>query len=506
MSMVVDINRVSDMAAQDANRRKSSSTIPQDDNIYERLKKAAQDGDIERLYKLIAEEPNILGNFDKMHFCETPLHIAAEEGQTQFAMELMNLKPSLASKLNVSGFSPMHLALQNKHFRMVRGFVAIDSSLISIKGRGMITPLHHVARVGETELLSEFLFACPSSLNDLTVKCETAVHVAVKNGQLKAFKVLLGWIKRVNKEAILDLKDEDGNTALHNAASINQTEVMKLLGKVVKVKAKNLDGKTAKDILQIHQSPCFPEARNFLHSVKEKILCRSTTNLGNYLTQKLSLIERRNKFLGLSNLSMTGDMSLQTSNRHDAILVVAILIVTATYQAGLSPPGGFWQETTDDHDAGQMTMKFFNAVHFIFLNGIAFLLSLFVIIFLIVGLPMWKLVYGSTAALSVGMLASYTTIFPDPSYTEIEKHPFRSISTAIFLLVSPVIIVILMFATYIAFIADKRRRHRVDFPAACFSLRDASSHPYLSLLAGICVIVGVYVSWFKVIFEKDLKI
>lgn len=119
----------------------------------------------------------------------------------------------------------MHLALQNNHSRMVRGLVSIDNSLVSIKGRGGITPLHHVARTGDAELLSELLFTCPSSIEDLTIKCETAVHIAVKNQQMMAFKVLLGWVKRVNKEEILDWKDEDGNTVFHIAASINQTEV-----------------------------------------------------------------------------------------------------------------------------------------------------------------------------------------------------------------------------------------------------------------------------------------
>jgi ankyrin repeat protein len=132
MSIVVDVSRVSDSVAQDANLSRSSGMSTQDENIYARLKTVAQVGDIERLYELIAEDPNILDHFDKVSFCETPLHIAAEKGQTHFAMELMTLKPSLALKLNVSGFSPLHLALQNNHIQTVRGLVAINSSLVSI--------------------------------------------------------------------------------------------------------------------------------------------------------------------------------------------------------------------------------------------------------------------------------------------------------------------------------------------------------------------------------------
>lgn len=50
LAIVVDVNKVSE-------------TTNQDDNIYERIKKAAQDGDIERLYKLVAEDPYILKHF-----------------------------------------------------------------------------------------------------------------------------------------------------------------------------------------------------------------------------------------------------------------------------------------------------------------------------------------------------------------------------------------------------------------------------------------------------------
>ncbi|ESQ38455.1 hypothetical protein EUTSA_v10029234mg, partial [Eutrema salsugineum] len=254
----------------------------------------------------------------------------------------------------------------------------------------------------------------------------------------------------------------------HIAASMNQTEVMKLLRKTVKVKAKNLDGKTAMDILQTHQSPCFLKARRLLQNAKEILLGRSTTTLAGYLSKNLTFIERRNNLLGLSNLSMTGDMSLNTSNSYDEIILVAVLIATATYQAGLSPHGGFWQENSNHgdenfHFVGEMTMEFNIALFFLALNGFAFLSSLYVIIILIVGLPMWKFMYGSTATLGVAMLFSYTTIFPIPPHSQ-----FGMISKYVFVFAFPLIIGIMLLATFMAFIVDKRRRHRVDFPASCF--------------------------------------
>ncbi|KAL1218334.1 Ankyrin repeat-containing protein BDA1 [Cardamine amara subsp. amara] len=469
MSIVVDVQGDANggMAARDVNLSEFSSSMNQDEDINVRLKTAAEGGDIERLYQLISEDSNILGRFDQLPFCETPLHTAAEKGQTHFAMELITLKPSLALKLNSSGFSAMHLALQNNHIRMVRGFMAIDSSLISIKGRGRITPLHHVAQRGDVELLSEFLFACPSSVEDLTIKCETAVHVAVKNHQIEAFKVLLGWVKRVNREEILSWKDEDGNTVFHIAALINQTEVMELLRGTVKVKAKNLDGKTAMDILQTHQSPLFPKARKLLRRAKERLLYGSTMTLARYLSQKPSFIEKQNSLLGLSNLSKKE--TKQTSDSRNAILVVAVLIVTATYQAGLSPPGGFWQDDSsnpgDDnsHVAGQMTLSFYNALVFYILNGIAFFSSLYVIIILIVGLPMWTVLYGSTAALGIANFASFSNTFPNPDSSA------GYIILFLFVFAYPVLTGYIVASPFIQFFVNKRCRHRVDFPASYFT-------------------------------------
>ncbi|XVF75399.1 hypothetical protein PTKIN_Ptkin13bG0185100 [Pterospermum kingtungense] len=80
---------------------------------HERMRGAAQAGNIDELYALIREDAYILDGIDQIPFFDTPLHRAAAAGHTDFAMEIMNLKPSLALKLNSDGFSPIHLTLQN---------------------------------------------------------------------------------------------------------------------------------------------------------------------------------------------------------------------------------------------------------------------------------------------------------------------------------------------------------------------------------------------------------
>lgn len=99
------------------------------------LETAAKSGNIDLLYELIHEDPYVLDKIDYVSFVNTPLHVAAITGKTEFAMEVMNLKPSFARKLNADGLSPLHLAVDHSHFWLVLEVVKVDPSLVRLKGR-----------------------------------------------------------------------------------------------------------------------------------------------------------------------------------------------------------------------------------------------------------------------------------------------------------------------------------------------------------------------------------
>ena len=149
----------------------------------------------------------------------------------------MGLMPSFAWKLNPDGFSPIHLALKNGHIELVRQLLEIDWDLARVKRKECITPLHYVVETGDhhIDLLDKFLLVCPDSIRDVTVRDETALHITLKNDQLEAFKFLVGWLGRnffknssSNVKAILDQKDDEGNTVLHITISKNGTQVSSL--------------------------------------------------------------------------------------------------------------------------------------------------------------------------------------------------------------------------------------------------------------------------------------
>lgn len=126
---------------------------------------AARDPNIIVLYNSIRENPQYLEVPNEMKFVETPLHIAAFEGRTTLALEILRLKPTLGKKLNFDGHTPLDLALCNGHPTTVKWLVRQDPNLILVPGRGEITPLHYAAETDENiDLLIDFFSYAPPQL------------------------------------------------------------------------------------------------------------------------------------------------------------------------------------------------------------------------------------------------------------------------------------------------------------------------------------------------------
>ncbi|KAL4292085.1 hypothetical protein GQ457_14G021310 [Hibiscus cannabinus] len=296
----------------------------------ERLTASARTGNVSELYRLIERDGNILRRFDEVEFVDTPLHIAAKEGCIGFAMEVMNLKPSFARKLNQQGLSPIHLAVKNGHTELVLRFLEIDKDLVRVRGKEGETPLHYISKVGNLDgLLDRFLEVCPDCIRDVTTQNCTSLHIAVKNQRFDVFQVLVRMIRKKDYyREVMNRKDEDGNTALHIAASSNQPQVLKLLLECKADKlVTNQDGLTALDLAHQHNNKeiinimrsCFcPRVSDFKYKMKKQIIHHTTmaSSLFSYDTDNIS------------------------SDDRNALLVILGLLLTATYQASLSPPSG----------------------------------------------------------------------------------------------------------------------------------------------------------------------
>ncbi|XWS56531.1 hypothetical protein CRYUN_Cryun09bG0093200 [Craigia yunnanensis] len=301
--------------------------------MKERVMETAREGDIETMYGLIREKADVLREIDQMEFVDTPLHIAAAAGRTEFAMELMDLKPSFATKLNQDGLSPIHLALQNGKSDTVLSLLTFDENLVRVKGKNGYTPLHYVVMKGDLPVLAKFLEDCPNCIHDVTNRNESALHLAAKNKNLKAFEVLLPWLWSSNHgmsqvKRILNVKNRDGDNVLHIAACNNQPKIVRLLTEYkFDMKVTNSKNLAALGILQDRNQEDDKECVNIL---------RRAQNLSAFNSIPLHLETISQLELEIRN--MPGD-------RSNALLVVTVLILTATYQAILSPPVVFFRLT-----------------------------------------------------------------------------------------------------------------------------------------------------------------
>lgn len=196
-----------------------------------------------------------------MFSTENPLHIASAAGHVGFVKELIKVKPELAKETSQDGFSPMHTAAANGYVEIVEELLKVEPGLCRLEGNGKRTPLHCAAIKGRNEVISAMLLACPDCIADVNIQKEIALHLAVKNSQLEAVKMLVGWIIELNKTEVLNMKDERGNTVLHLATWRKQRQVIELLlchstssSGMVDVNARNDSGLTALDVLLMFPS------------------------------------------------------------------------------------------------------------------------------------------------------------------------------------------------------------------------------------------------------------
>ena len=189
-----------------------------------RLFEAAQTGDIDYLQQLLAENPFILNNTQLS--AENPLNIAAAMGHVDFVKEIIRLKPVFSREVNQEGFSPMHIAADNGQVEIVKELMKVDIKLCRLEGRQKMTPFHHAAIRGRAEVIGLMLSGCPDCIEDETERRENALHLAVRNNRFEAIKKLVDWIREMNKEYLLNMKDEEGNTVLHLASWKKQRRVI----------------------------------------------------------------------------------------------------------------------------------------------------------------------------------------------------------------------------------------------------------------------------------------
>ncbi|XP_057475614.1 ankyrin repeat-containing protein BDA1-like [Actinidia eriantha] len=421
--------------------------------MEQRLCEAAIRGSVDSLHQLIAEDELILDKIVVGYFGgKSPLHVAASSGRTKFVKELLHLNPKLADVLDSRHQSALHIASAEGHVEMVRALTRVRPRMcIELDQEGR-NPLHLAAMNGNVEVLKELIQVKPQATRGRVDGGETILHLCVKHNQVKALDLLL---KSCGDMAFVNAKDRGGNSILHLAVIDSKIEMVKCVltnSAFIDVNGKNESGHTAMDILFLARS---------ISGGQEDLDC----DIEDVLQQARAM---RSKDL---------ERHVSLENESNGLMVVASLIATIAFQAGVNPPGGTWQDDSNEHRAGDaiMAYKYPNAYpYFLHFNTIGFIISLSTILLLLHKLPsrtrllVWiRAVIAWLTVLAVTFTYAYSiTVITPKKYSHSPSH---DIVVVIIVWVS--LMSIFVFTRPIGVIRRQRRTNKAVERISKFGIR-----------------------------------
>ncbi|ESQ43460.1 hypothetical protein EUTSA_v10015548mg [Eutrema salsugineum] len=371
-----------------------------------------------------------------------PLHNSFNPRREEYAVagKILRQRSGFVFDLEKDGFSPLHAAAAAGQVEAVKTILGLDEKLCRLKGRDGKTPLHVATMRGKTDVIREIVSSCVDCLEDETVQGQTALHLGVLHQEIGAVIAIVELITEKNRIDVLYKKDEKGNTALHLATWRKNRQVIEVLVQAIpeesrtfEVNAMNKMGLSALDLLVMFPSEAGDREiyEKLIESGAQRGREVGTTNVERTTSTSTCQAESQSHKDLVKYFTFKKHRD-SPSEARSALLVVASLVATATFQASLTPPGGTWQDshipavsqnTTNvnttyqqAHIAGQSIMGTFNGVAFtlfVFFNTIGFAVSLSMLNILTLGFPLRFQLQVCMMAMYFSHNTAMTSIAPD---------------------------------------------------------------------------------------------
>ncbi|KAJ9190236.1 hypothetical protein P3X46_001461 [Hevea brasiliensis] len=285
--------------------------------------------------------------------------------------EILEARPKFAWKRDKDGCLPLHCACQNSNLEITRIILEYEPrSCLLLNDKGY-APLHLAAMNGEAAIILEFISRVPKSFNLFTKQGDSVFHLAVKSGDFGAFVSMENIFKN---SFHLRLPDQHGNTVLHLAVSTGCYDIAEYLinEHILELNAPNYSGLTALDLLEqgadsdgkkrvltaLLIEAGGKRSNQLLTGISSAPIGEGNDNTKHHIDVKLPCVAQGNKMRksntlqipSLQKLDRETSSHLQTmqvealQNARNTIIVVAVLIATVSLSAGISPPGGVYQD------------------------------------------------------------------------------------------------------------------------------------------------------------------
>ncbi|CAL5336743.1 unnamed protein product [Camellia sinensis] len=222
-------------------------------------------------------------------------------------------------------------------------------------------PIHEASSQGHIEVVKEFLQRFPDSRELLNKQGQNILHVAAKYGKANIVSYIL---KAPELKMLINDTDEDGNTPLLLATKNAHAEIVSILtwDKRVRLEIENGEGFTALDAALDYEgtSP----------SIHERLTWIALRHASAPRARQLKTSKTKKN----SNVEAYKD-------RINTLLLVATIIITVTFAAGITVPGGYDDSKTHKGMALMVKKSAFQV--FVMANAIAMYSSIIVAVLLV---------------------------------------------------------------------------------------------------------------------------
>ncbi|XP_062194354.1 protein ACCELERATED CELL DEATH 6-like isoform X1 [Phragmites australis] len=282
---------------------------------------------------------------------QNALH-AAVLRQTGMIKDLLEWNESLTTQADINGSTPLHfISSQTEHDApwfsympdkyVEEVFKANKAPLYQPDNCGLF-PLHVAASVGPKETIAIFLKDCPGSAGLRDTTGRTFLHVAVAKSRMSIVKFAcqtpsLAWI--------LNMQDNDGNTALHLAVQDGSLRMFCALfgNRQVDLNLTNAIGQTPLDI-----SRCkIPLGMHYHQNIE--LLIHNALKLGGARYGCCRWDHFEGKHINPEGLDYKSKELEKLKDSTQTLCIGSVLIATVTFGATFAIPGGY---KADDHTNG----------------------------------------------------------------------------------------------------------------------------------------------------------